>query len=101
MQSVSFKHKVGSMEADMANMATWRQKFQDNANRQGALDCRYASERYSKGIRKAEDFMDRKHKVILQESFASSHAEIAAFAHAINSGDRQPLLDLTRRVMKS
>lgn len=96
MQSLSFKKKADSMEADMQNLTDWCQRFQDNANRQGSLDCKYASDRYLSGVKKVEEFMAKKHKVILQENFQESHAHIANLAHGMNSGDRQPLLDSDR-----
>lgn len=91
LQSVSFKQKVQSMQADMAKMSGWCSRFQDDANRQGALDVKYASDRYTKGITKVEEFMKAKHRVVVQEDFSEAHAHIVNMSHSMGS-DEQPLL---------
>ena len=70
LQSVSLRQKAQSIEADMAKMSGWCDRFQDDANRQGALDVKYASDRYTKGIAKVEEFMRAKHRVVVQEDFS-------------------------------
>ena len=93
MQNVSFKQKRASMDDDLSSMSTWCQRYQEDANRQGALDLKYATDRYNNGVKEAEKIMDARHKVVLQEDYAQAHATVMNFLHAVGEGS-SPLLDM-------
>eukprot|EP00435_Cladocopium_sp_Y103_P039161 s3000_g10.t1 len=105
MQSVSFKQKLASMDDDLSSMTSWCIRYQDNANRQGALDLKYATDRYNNGIKEAEKVMCARHKVVLQEDFSQAHATIMSFVHAVGEGSPPPLdmnsPTIVRRFMKA
>ena len=93
MQNVSFKQKLVSMEDDLSSMTTWCQRYQEDANRQGALDLKYVTDRYNNGVKEAEKIIGARHKVVLQEDYTQAHATVMNYIHAIGAGS-PPLLDL-------
>ena len=93
MQNVSFKQKLASMDDDLSSMSSWCQRYQEDANRQGALDLKYATDRYNAGVKEAEKIMGARHKVVLQEDYSQAHASVVNFVHSVGGGS-PPFLDM-------
>ena len=88
LHSVSAKQTLNKMRSDLEAMNEWCIRYKEYGSRQGGLDIKYVSDRYSKGIARAAEFMSSKHKLVSTESFDPCQAEILQHCHALHSGNQ-------------
>lgn len=90
MAACTLKQCQTNIANDLRAMCDWKQSVQEANNREGHLDVKFLEARYSKGLKKVEEFRESKHRYVESDNLHVAQPETLKFLQSNQGG--QPFL---------